>query len=61
MQWVDGVDKTGSDGFGNKGLGTKPGGYESILKKGLRSQMYRELELEQQLASQELIHETQKA
>ena len=35
MQWVDGPDKTGSNGVGDEDLGVKPSEYESgVIKMG---------------------------
>ena len=61
VQWLDGPDKTGSNGVGNEGLGTKPGGDESVERIGAPQLGVQKLELEQQPASQELIQVAQEA
>ena len=35
VQWIDGPDKTGSNGVGDEDLGVKPGEDESVGKRGL--------------------------
>ena len=59
VQWVDGLDKTGSDGVGNEDLGTKSGGDESVVITGSPQLDVKGLELKQQSESQELVQETQ--
>ena len=41
MQWIDGPDKTGSNGVGDEDLDVKPGEDESVGKEGLRNSTYR--------------------
>ena len=60
MQWIDGPDKTGSNGVGDEDLGVKAGEDESVGRGGALQLEVQELELEQQPASQECkkeIHE----
>ena len=53
VQWVDGPDKTGSNGVGDKDLGVQPGEDESVGKREAPQLDVQELELEQQPVSQE--------
>ena len=53
VQWIDGPEKTGSNGFGNEDLGVKPGEDESGGGRGALQLEVQELELEQQPVSQE--------
>ena len=48
VQWVDGLDKTGSEGVGNEDLGTKPGGDKSVVITGSPQLDVKGLELKQQ-------------
>ena len=41
VQWIDGPDKTSSNGVGDEDLDMKPGEDELIGKEGLRSSTYR--------------------
>ena len=61
MQWIDGPDKTGSDGVGDEDLGAKPGKYESVGRREAPHLNIQELELKQQPASQGHKQETQEA
>ena len=58
VQRVDGPDKTGRNGVGNKDLGTKPGGDKSVMRKEAAQLDIQELEMRQQSTLQELIQET---
>ena len=53
MKWVDGPDKTGSNGVGDEDLGVKPGDDESVGRRGALQLEVQELELEHQTESQE--------
>ena len=61
VQWIDGPDKTSSNGFGDEDLSVKPGEGESVGRRGALQLEVRELELEQQPASLELRKEVQEA
>ena len=61
MQWIDGPDKTGSNGVGNDDLGVKPDEGESVGRRCALQLGVQELELEQQLALQERRKEIQEA
>ena len=61
VQWIDGPDKTGSDGFGDQDLGVKPGEDESVRQRRVPQPEVQKLELKQQPASREHKHETQVA
>ena len=58
VQWIDGPDKTGSDGVGNEDFGSKPGKYDYVEIKGARQLDAQELEVEQQPVPQQHNHET---
>ena len=47
VQWINGPDKTSSDGIGDKDLGGKPGNDESVGKRGTPHLKVQGLELEQ--------------
>ena len=51
VQWVDGADKTGSNGVGNENPGVKPGEDESDGRRKASQLEVQELELEQQPAA----------
>ena len=63
--WIDGPDRTGSDGVGDEDLDMKLGEDKSVGKRGAPQldvqELELELELEQQPASQERNQETQEA
>ena len=61
MQWVDGLDKTVSDGVSNEDLGAKPGGDELVVKRRAPQLDVQELELEQQPGPQDILQETKEA
>ena len=61
VEWVDGLQKTDSDGVGNEDLCAKPGGDKVVVKRGAPQLDVQKLELEQQSASRELVKETQEA
>ena len=61
VQWIDGTDKTRSDGFQSEDLGGKSGREKSVAKIRAPWLDVQELELEQQPTSQELLQETQEA
>ena len=46
VQWIDGPDKTGSNGVGNEDLGVKPGEDEPVGRRGDLQLKVQELELE---------------
>ena len=60
VQWIDGPDKTGSNGVGNEDLGVKPNKDGSVGRRGALQHEVQELELKQQPASQERRKEIQK-
>ena len=61
VQWIDGSDKTGSNGVGDEDLGGNPGEDKSVGEKGVLQLKIQELELEQQSASQERKKEIREA
>ena len=61
VKWIDGPDKTSSDGVGNEDLGAKLGKDESVGRRDAAQLDVQELELEQQPASREHKQKTQKA
>ena len=61
MKWIDGPDKTSSDGVGNEDLGAKLGKDESVGRRDAAQLDVQELELEQQPASREHKQKTQEA
>ena len=53
LQWMDGPDKTGSDGVSNENLGVEPSKSESVVRRGAPALEMQELEPEEHPASQE--------
>ena len=51
MQWIDGPDKTGSDGVRNEDVGVKPGDHEPVEKRRASQPSVQALELKQHPAS----------
>ena len=58
VQWIDGPDKTGSNGVVNEDLKVKPGEDESVGRMEAPRLDVQELELKQQPVSQERKQET---
>ena len=52
VQWIDGPDKTGSDGVGDEDLGMKPSENESVVRRGAPQIDVQKMEPEEQPASQ---------
>ena len=61
MQWIDGSDKTSSNGVDDESLDVKPGEGELVRNKGALQLDVQELELEQQPVPQARKKEIQEA